>query len=66
MIHGTKDRMVRPSGGRETAKAIPGAWLVEIEGMGHDLPPEAWGRILDAVVANAQRADASARRAAAA
>jgi pimeloyl-ACP methyl ester carboxylesterase len=66
VIHGTRDRMVRPSGGRETARAIPGAQLVEIAGMGHDLPPGAWDRIIDAVVANTQRADASSRDAAAA
>jgi pimeloyl-ACP methyl ester carboxylesterase len=66
VIHGTRDRMVRPSGGRETAKAIAGSRLVEIEGMGHDLPVGAWERILDAIVSNAQRADASSRSAAAA
>jgi pimeloyl-ACP methyl ester carboxylesterase len=66
VIHGTRDRLVRPSGGRETVKAIPGARLVEIEGMGHDLPPGAWNRIIDAIVSNAQRADASSRSAAAA
>ena len=66
VIHGTRDRMVPLSGGRETARAIPGAELVEIDGMGHDLPPGAWDRIVDAIVSNAQRADASARRPAAA
>jgi pimeloyl-ACP methyl ester carboxylesterase len=66
VIHGTRDRLVRPSGGRETAKAIPGAQLVEIDGMGHDLPIGAWERIIDAVVSNAQRADTSSRSAAAA
>jgi pimeloyl-ACP methyl ester carboxylesterase len=66
VIHGTRDRMVRPSGGRETARAIPGAQLLEIEGMGHDLPVAAWDRIIDAIVANARRADASSRSAAAA
>jgi pimeloyl-ACP methyl ester carboxylesterase len=66
VIHGTRDRMVRPSGGRETAKAIPGARLVEIDGMGHDLPPGAWDRIIDAIVSNTQRADASSRSTAAA
>jgi pimeloyl-ACP methyl ester carboxylesterase len=66
VIHGTRDRMVRPSGGRETARAIPGAQLVEIAGMGHDLPPGAWDRIIDAIVANTERADASSRSAAAA
>ena len=43
VIHGTRDLMVRPSGGRETARAIPGARLVEIDGMGHDLPRAALG-----------------------
>jgi pimeloyl-ACP methyl ester carboxylesterase len=66
VIHGTRDRLVRPSGGRETARAIAGAQLVEIDGMGHDLPPGAWDRIIDAIVANTRRADASSRSAAAA
>jgi pimeloyl-ACP methyl ester carboxylesterase len=56
VIHGTSDRLVRPSGGRAVARAIPGARLVEIEGMGHDLPRGAWPRIIDAIVANAARA----------
>jgi pimeloyl-ACP methyl ester carboxylesterase len=39
VIHGLADRMCDVSGGRATASAIPGAELVLIEGMGHDLPP---------------------------
>jgi pimeloyl-ACP methyl ester carboxylesterase len=66
VIHGTRDRMVMPSGGRETAKAIPGARLVMIEGMGHDLPRGAWDRIIDAIVSNIERADAASHRSAAA
>jgi pimeloyl-ACP methyl ester carboxylesterase len=54
VIHGTKDRMVRPAGGRATATAIPGARLVMIDGMGHDLPRDAWDRIVDAIAANAE------------
>jgi pimeloyl-ACP methyl ester carboxylesterase len=66
IIHGTKDRLVRPSGGRATAKAIRGARLVMIDGMGHDLPRGAWPRILDAIAENAARAgDPSGQRAAA-
>ena len=61
VIHGTEDRLVRPSGGRATAKAIPDARLVEIEGMGHDLPEAAWDEILDAIEANAARAGDDAR-----
>jgi pimeloyl-ACP methyl ester carboxylesterase len=56
VIHGDKDKLVAPSGGRATAKAIPGARLVTIEGMGHDLPREAWPQIIDAIAENAARA----------
>ena len=56
VIHGTKDRLVKRSGGKATAKAIPGARLVEIEGMGHDLPRGAWPQMIDAIVENAARA----------
>ena len=57
VIHGTDDPMIKPSGGRATAKAIEGARLVNIEGMGHDLPRAAWPRIIDAIVENAARAE---------
>ena len=56
VIHGTKDLLVRPSGGKATARAIPGARLLRIEGMGHDLPRGAWPRIIDAIESNAARA----------
>jgi pimeloyl-ACP methyl ester carboxylesterase len=56
VIHGTKDRLVKPSGGRATARAIPGARLVMIDGMGHDLPQELWPRLIDEITRNAQRA----------
>jgi pimeloyl-ACP methyl ester carboxylesterase len=59
VIHGTRDRMVSPSGGRATARAIPGARLLMIEGMGHDLPPEAWPRIIGAIADQAAGADAA-------
>jgi len=39
VIHGLADRMCDASGGRATAEVIPGAQLVLIEGMGHDLAP---------------------------
>jgi pimeloyl-ACP methyl ester carboxylesterase len=39
VIHGLADRLVDVSGGRATAEAIPGAELVLIEGLGHNLPP---------------------------
>ena len=56
VIHGTADRLVAPSGGRATARAIPGARLLMIEGMGHDLPRGAWPQLIDAIVENTGRA----------
>ena len=49
VIHGDRDRMVHPTGGAATARAVPGARLETIAGMGHDLPEGAWGRILDLI-----------------
>jgi pimeloyl-ACP methyl ester carboxylesterase len=65
VIHGTVDKMVRPSGGRATAKAIPDARLMMIEGMGHDLPRGVWPQIIDAVAEHARAADGSRARTAA-
>jgi pimeloyl-ACP methyl ester carboxylesterase len=56
VIHGSGDKLVRPSGGRATARAIPGAKLQIVEGMGHDLPQAAWPQLVDGIVANAGRA----------
>jgi pimeloyl-ACP methyl ester carboxylesterase len=59
VIHGEADPLVRPSWGRKTADAIPGAQLLLIPGLGHDLPEGAWPTVVDAIVANAE---AAARR----
>jgi pimeloyl-ACP methyl ester carboxylesterase len=64
VIHGTVDKMIRPSGGRATAKAIPGARLMMIEGMGHDLPRGVWPQLLDAISEHARAADGTRERAA--
>jgi pimeloyl-ACP methyl ester carboxylesterase len=42
VIHGSRDTLISPSGGRRTAEVIPGARYVEIDGMGHDYPPPVW------------------------
>jgi pimeloyl-ACP methyl ester carboxylesterase len=55
VIHGTKDKLVPTSGGRATARAIPAARLLLIEGMAHDIPRGAWPRMLDAIEQNAAR-----------
>lgn len=51
VIHGDRDRMVNPTGGRATAAAIPGARHETIAGMGHDLPAGAWPRLAELLVA---------------
>ena len=56
VIHGEDDPLVGVSGGRATARAIPTARLMTIPGMGHDMPREIWPRIVEGVVANAERA----------
>jgi len=56
VIHGSKDRMVSRSGGVATARAIPGARMLTIQGMGHDLPTAAWPQLLDAISAHATAA----------
>jgi pimeloyl-ACP methyl ester carboxylesterase len=55
VIHGKNDVLVNPSGGRATAKAIPGARLKMIEGMGHDLPRALWPEFVEEIGANAAR-----------
>ncbi|WP_123023549.1 alpha/beta fold hydrolase [Mycolicibacterium stellerae] len=50
VIHGDRDRMVHPTGGAATARAIPGARLESIAGMGHDLPAGAWPRLMDLII----------------
>ena len=56
VIHGENDPLVGARGGRATAREIPDARLMTIPGMGHDMPREIWPRIVDGVVANAERA----------
>jgi pimeloyl-ACP methyl ester carboxylesterase len=49
VIHGLADTVCDVSGGRATAAAIPGAELVLIDGMGHNLPPGLWERFADCI-----------------
>jgi pimeloyl-ACP methyl ester carboxylesterase len=56
VIHGNRDPLVRPAGGRATARAVPGARLKMIDGMGHDLPRELWPVFVEEIAANAARA----------
>lgn len=58
VVHGAVDPLVRPDGGRRTAELVPGAELVEVPDMGHDLPPQVWDVVADAIVGAAHRAGA--------
>lgn len=57
VIHGLSDKMVHVSGGRATARAIPGAELMLVPGMGHDVPAELRQRFADAIRRVASRSD---------
>ncbi len=54
VIHGVDDPLVPVEGGRDTAKAIPGAKLHEIPGMGHDLPLELVDEIAGQIAGHAK------------
>ena len=62
VIHGTHDPLVSVEGGKDTANSIPGAQLILIEGMGHDLPHGgAWPRIVEAISKHTQEAKGKIR-----
>ncbi len=48
VIHGDADRLIDVSGGRRTAELVPGAELLVIEGLGHDLAPAFLAAIVEA------------------
>lgn len=56
VIHGKDDPLVPHEAGIATSKAIPGAELILIDGMGHSSPPETWPQTIDAIVANTEKA----------
>jgi pimeloyl-ACP methyl ester carboxylesterase len=62
VVHGDHDRMIHPTGGEATAKAIPGARRETIEGMGHDLPRPAWPSLLDLITEHTAARDALSSR----
>ncbi len=56
VIHGEDDPLVPLRAGVATARAIPGAELIKIPGMGHDMPKELWPTFVEAIAKNAERA----------
>lgn len=57
VIHGSDDPLVRVESGKDTANAIPGAKLMVIEGMAHDLPPGLVKTLADAIATHAKGVD---------
>ena len=60
VLHGDKDPILRVSAARATAKAIEGARLVILPGVGHDLPAPLWPTIAQEVRNLADQAAAMA------
>ncbi len=60
VIHGDADPLVPPAGGEDTAKSVPGAKHVVIEGMGHDLPAELCPRYVELIAGHARAAERKA------
>ncbi len=60
VIHGRVDPLIQVSGGEATAAEIPGARLVVLDEMGHNLPRLYWPTYVAELVALADRADAVA------
>ncbi len=58
VVHGDADILVPVENGRMVAAAIPGARLLEIRGMGHDLPKRVWPEVVDAIADLARSAAA--------
>jgi pimeloyl-ACP methyl ester carboxylesterase len=50
VIHGRDDTLITPSGGFLTAELIPGAHMLYLADMGHDLPEPLWPMIASAII----------------
>ena len=61
VVHGIDDPLVPIENGRRTAAAIPGARLLELEGMGHNIPERHWVAVADAIAETARQASSVSR-----
>lgn len=52
-IHGTLDQLIQPDGSERLAEVVPGAELLIVEGMGHDLARELWPTLVEAITSHA-------------
>ncbi len=60
VLHGSDDPLLPLACGEATARAVPGAQLAVIDGMGHDLPEGAWPEIVERISAHTKTAEAEA------
>ena len=58
VLHGSVDTLIRPEGGRHTAQCITGAEYHEIEGWGHDMPPQMAPLVTGFIVPFVQKVEA--------
>lgn len=56
VIHGRDDTLILPKGGERTAELVPGANLLLLNDMGHDLPRPLWPLIVDAIISHSEHA----------
>lgn len=61
VVHGVDDPLVPVENGRRVAEAVPGARLLELQGMGHNIPPQHWPVVADAIAETARRANPVSR-----
>lgn len=52
VIHGRDDTLITPSGGFRTAELIPGAHLLFVADMGHDMPEPLWPFLTDVILSH--------------
>ncbi len=57
VVHGAVDALIGVSGGRATAAAIPGAELLVLDGVGHELPEPLWPDVADRIAALVRRVE---------
>lgn len=60
VIHGSADPLVPLAAGRDTARRVRGAELLEVPGMGHDLPPSLLPMLADRIATHCERAQGTA------
>jgi pimeloyl-ACP methyl ester carboxylesterase len=57
VLHGTADPLFPPAHGRALADAIPGARLIELDDVGHQLPPpHTWELLVDTLIEHTREA----------